>query len=68
MKAGRYPQAGVSQLTIRIYRISLDGETDAHVRQLTATSEHDVDGLPESHEWPPCRCPRCRDGHELAPR
>lgn len=68
MKAGRYPEAGVSRLTIRTYRIGPDGVADGRAQHLTVTSEHDVDGLPKSHEWPPCCCPRCRDGQGLAPR
>lgn len=68
VKAGRYPENGASRLTIRTYRIRPDGETDGHAQQLTVTSEHDTERLPRSHEWPPCRCPRCRTGQEAEPR
>ncbi|MFE7834676.1 hypothetical protein ACFU53_00935 [Streptomyces sp. NPDC057474] len=68
MKAGRYPENGASRLTIRTYRIDPDGETVSHTHQLTVTSEHDTERLPQSHEWPPCRCPRCRAWQETEPR
>lgn len=68
VKAGRYPENGASRLTIRTYRISPDGETDGRAQQRTVTSEHDTERLPKSHEWPPCRCPRCRAERETEPR
>ncbi|MEH0577878.1 MULTISPECIES: hypothetical protein [Streptomyces] len=67
--AGRYPEGEVSRLTIRTYRVSRDSdEPDGQVRERTVTSRHDRERLPNVHEWPPCRCPRCRTGPDPAPR
>lgn len=67
MKAGRYPEAGASRLTIRTYRIGPDGERVGRARDHTVTSEHDTERLKQSLLWPPCRCPRCRTGQGPAP-
>ncbi len=68
MKAGRYPESGVSQLTLRTYRLGPDGERTGPVQRHTVTSDHDPERLKQSLPWPPCRCPRCRTGDGPAPR
>lgn len=60
VKAGRYPENGVSRLTIRVYRIRDDGDSDVTPQQRTVRSGHDTERLPKSHAWPPCACLRCR--------
>jgi len=61
VNAGTPPEPGASRIELRTYRVDRDGRRvgpdDVRVHAGAAPA-----AVPRTLWWPPCRCPRCRDG------